>query len=29
MINALHLIWIVPSSVLFGVMVEALLVASK
>lgn len=29
MINALHLIWIVPAAVLFGVMVAAILAAGK
>lgn len=29
MINALHLLWIVPAAVLFGVMVVAILAASK
>lgn len=29
MINALHLIWIVPTAVLFGVMVAAILTANK
>lgn len=29
MINALHLIWIVPAATLFGVTVAALLGASK